>query len=188
MEEGAAHVQVFAVGAVQDGERQKVHDQAADCHDQHQVGHDDEAVVKPVDRLDYDPDRDGEQGESVDERGQHREAAEAEGAFRIRRPSGHAEADPGKRETAEVRQHVAGVGHQGQRAGEDAAHKLDSHEAAGEQRRNRDAVFVSFIAAVMVLRVAAPMIVRAIMRVGMSGVGVIVGHRRQVWRRGLKSK
>ena len=88
--------------------------------------------------LDDDPGGDGEEREAVDEGGHHREAVEAVGAARVGRAAGDAEGEPGHGEGGEVGQHVAGVGEERERAGDEAAGDLDDHEAAGEERGDAD--------------------------------------------------
>ena len=93
-----------------------------------------------------DPCRDREQRDAVDERDEHGEAVEAVGAAPVGRLPREPEADPGEREAREVGQHVAGIGEQRQRAGENAADDLGDHEAARQQRGEPDAALVGRVA------------------------------------------
>ena len=78
MEQGAAHVEVLAIRAVQHSEGSDVDGKAGHRDPGHQHRLDGARFVEPDDGLEDDPRGDGEQGEAVDEGGEHREAPEAE--------------------------------------------------------------------------------------------------------------
>ena len=83
---------------------------------------------QPLDRLVDDPGGDGEQREAVGERDQHLEAVEAISASPVGGAPRQAKAEPGKRQRGEIGEHVAGIGEQRERAGDDAAGDLGEHE------------------------------------------------------------
>ena len=56
--------------------------------------------------------------------------------------SGQVERVPGEPERDRIGQHVAGIGEQRQRAGEQAADRLGDHEAAGQAGGDQDARLV----------------------------------------------
>ncbi len=74
--------------------------------------------VQALHGLHDDPGGDREQCDAVDERDEHGEAVEAVGTAPVGRLAHEPEAEPGEREAREVREHVARVGEQRQRAGE----------------------------------------------------------------------
>ncbi len=114
----------------------------------HSIGaaEDRDGRVEPLHGLDDDPGGDREQRDAVDERDEHGEAVEAVGAAPVGRLARQPEADPGEREAREVREHVARIGEQRQRAGEDAADDLGHHETARQQRSDADAALVGRVA------------------------------------------
>ena len=59
-----------------------------------------------------------------------------------RRPAADHEGVPGERQCRRIRQHMAGIGQQGQRAGKDAADRLHDHEAAGQNQRQQQAPLI----------------------------------------------
>ena len=128
MDEGAAHVEILAVGALQQEERGDIHQQAEHGDDHHDAARHLRGGHQPLDRLVDDPRGDGEQREPVGEGDQHLEAVEAVGAPPVRRTPRQPEAEPGQRERGEVGEHVAGVGEKRERAGGDAAGHLGEHE------------------------------------------------------------
>jgi hypothetical protein len=80
VEQGAADVEVVAIGAVEHCETGDVDGKASGGDPEHQIGLDGVRCHQPFDSFDNDPDGDGEEREAVDEGSQHREAPEAKGA------------------------------------------------------------------------------------------------------------
>ena len=104
------------------------------------------------------------------------EPVEAVRAPPIGRPADEPETNPGERKAREVREHVARVGEQRQRSGQEPAGDLGHHEPAGQKRRNAYAALVAGMGVAMTVaivtvgvtgRVSALVIVMAVtVRVG----------------------
>ena len=89
-------------------------------------------VTTAVDRLDHDPERDAEHRQPVGVGDEDFQPVEAVGHAAGPRPIAHPVGDIGEHQRDGIRQHVAGIGEQRQRAGEEPAGRLGEHEAAGE--------------------------------------------------------
>ena len=135
VEPGAAQVQVAAPAAAQDEQADHVHGQAGDRHDQHQAAFDDDRRPQPADRLDDDQERDADEGRAVGQRGQDLGALIAVGPRRRRRAAAKSHREQGQRDGCRVAGHVAGVGQQGQRAGDEAAGDFGEGKAGHERQR-----------------------------------------------------
>ena len=109
-------------------------------------------------RLDDDAGGDDEQHQSVAEGDQNLQPLEAVGAPAVRRPAREAEGKPGEKEPGKVGEHVAGIGEQRQRAGDEATRRFDDHECAGDERRPEHAALIVAVA------------------VALSAVAVVVRH------------
>ena len=109
-------------------------------------------------RLDDDAGGDDEQHQPVAEGDQNLQPLEAVGAPAVRRPAREAEGKPGENEPGKVGEHVAGIGQQRQRAGDEAAGRFDDHECAGDERRPEHAALIVAVA------------------VALSAVAVVVRH------------
>ena len=109
---GAAHVEIVAVGALKQDEGSDVHQEPEHGDDHHDAARDVGRGHQPLGGLIDDPGGDGEQREPVGKRDQHLEAVEAISAPPVGGTPRQPEAEPGKRERGEVGQHVAGVGEQ----------------------------------------------------------------------------
>ena len=81
-------------------------------------------VGEAPDRRDHDRDRDRDQREAVGERREHLGALEAERPPRAGGPRRHRGREQPQRDRADVGEHVAGVGEQRERAGDDPADGL----------------------------------------------------------------
>ena len=93
-------------------------------------------VREAADRGDRDEDRDDDQREPVDQRGEHFGALEAEGAPAAARPRGQRGAHQPKRDRADVGEHVARVRQDGERPGDDAAHDRDGQHRDVDRERH----------------------------------------------------
>ena len=162
VQERRAQVEVAAVAAGEDEEGDDIGGEPRRRHRQHDAAGHRLRVAEAVRGLDGDPDGDGEEGEAVDEGREHGEPVEAVGALPVGRAAGDAEGEPRHRQRREVGEHVAGVGEERQRAGDDAADDLGDHEAAGEEGRDPDRAGAGGVArdgAVVVIVVVAMMVV-----------------------------
>ena len=140
-----------------------------------------------MDRFEDDPAGHREEGHAVDEGGEDRNPVEAVGAACVGRAPGEAEGEPGERQGGEVGQHVAGVGEERQRAGEEAARHLGEHEAAGEECRDADGAGAGGVLGRdgVAVRVAVAVIVA----VAVVAVGVVVAaHGAARERRAIASE
>src|SRR5690606_26829281 len=99
------------------------------------------------------------------------------------RPLAEMERVPGEPERNRIGEHVAGIGHQRQRAGEPAAERLGDHEAAGQQRDDQHALLVaaavdvhpgSMVVAGMAVLMQAPLVLM-IMVMPMAGPMLMSG-------------
>ena len=142
----ARMLRLSLVARAQHEEGEDVDGQARGRDPQHRRAEHCDGRVQPLHGLRDDPCRDRDQRDAVDERHEHGEPVEAVGAAPVGRLPREPEADPSEREAREVRQHVAGVGEQGQRAGEDAPDDLGDHESARQQRGEPDAALVGRVA------------------------------------------
>ena len=125
MQDGAAHVEAFAVAAMQNEEVDDVDDEAEPGDDQHRSAQHRRRVVDAVERLDSTiHSADGEDGDAVGVGDQRLDPVEAVGEARGRLPVGEVEGIPGEPERDRIRQHVAGVGQQRERSGVEAAEPL----------------------------------------------------------------
>ena len=93
-------------------------------------------VPEPPDRRHRDHHRDGDQQQAVGQRRQHLGALEAEGAARVRGPGGERRGQQGEADRAGVGEHVAGVGEDRQRAGDQAADDLDREHRGVDRERD----------------------------------------------------
>ena len=115
----------------------------AERDDQHQDVHHVGWVAEPPGRLDEHVDRHAEQQHRVGEGGEDLQPVQAErvvpafgaSAGELDRGEGHAEAD-------HVGEHVAGVGDQRQRVGDDAGHDLHQHEDCEDGERYEEPALV----------------------------------------------
>jgi hypothetical protein len=142
VEKSGADVQVVLVPGPQDQENANVYREPRDRDPQHQAAEHLNRLVEPPHRFEHDGSRDRKKRDAVDERHEHRKPVEAIGATPIRRSTREPEPEPRERKAREIREHVAGIGEQGERAGQHAARDLREHEPGGEQARNRDAPLV----------------------------------------------
>ena len=132
LEVGPAYVQVLGLVPAQDDQPGGVGQRADDGDGEHQAGLDLARLAQPVDRLDQHPDGHPDQQQGVAQRGQHLGPLHAVRAARAGGPGAQAGPDQGQHQSGGVGQHVAGVGQQGQRAGEQAADDLGHEDDAGD--------------------------------------------------------
>ena len=81
-----------------------------------------------TDRLDGDPDAQGDQQHGVDERAEDLRALIAVGVAFIRRARGDEARDERDHERRGIREHVRGIREERQRSGQDGADDLDDHD------------------------------------------------------------
>ncbi len=162
VDQRATHVEVVAVAAVEQQEHADIDQEAEDGDAQHGAAHHRLRRHQAARCLDDDAAGDNEKHQAVAEGDQHLQSFEAVGALVVRGPARKAEGEPGEEQAGEIGQHVAGVGEQRQRAGDQAAGRLYHHETAGDERRPEQAAFVVAVA------VAVP--------AGMA-MAVVVAHR-----------
>ena len=158
MNQGAAHVEVLAVAAVEEHEHADIDGEADGRDHQHGAAHHRLRRHQAPRRLDDDAAGDDEQHQPVAEGDQDLQPLEAIGAPAVGRPAREAEGKPGEREPGKVGEHVAGIGQQRQRAGNEAAGRFDDHERAGDERRPEQAALIVAVA------------------VALSAVAVVVRH------------
>ena len=138
----ARTLRLRAAAAMQDPERDRVDDQAGGGDDQHGAADHRHRLHEALHRLPGDGDRDEEQRQPVDEGGQHLEAVEAVGALPVGGARRDPHGEPGERQRRGIGQHVAGVGEQRQRPGDDAADRLGQHGDRGQQAGPEQAALV----------------------------------------------
>ena len=101
-------------------------------------------VADAADRLDEHVDRDPDEQHGVGEGGQDLEPVEPERAVRAGRGArGELDGGQGHPESEDVGEHVAGVGQQGQRVGEEPADHLDDHEGGEHREGGGEAALVA---------------------------------------------
>ncbi len=143
MQRGAADIEVLPVAAVQDREGDHIHDQAGPGHDQHGRPRHLDRRNQAAQRFEEYPADDDQQAQTIHEGRENLEALVTERPPRVRRAPADVESNGRERERHRVRQHVARVGQQRERAGENAADDFDDHEGAGQCQRNDDALHVA---------------------------------------------
>ena len=137
LEEGRAHVHVVRAGAHEQGDRGAVAHQADETEHDHRGGghlgrldqatyglHDDKAAHR-------------EQDGRLSRGGEHLGAQEAPRARGRGRTAGQNGGTEGKAQTEDVRQHVTGVGEQGEASGDDRTDHLDDEDGRGDAENGR---------------------------------------------------
>ena len=136
---GAFEVEAGVAIAVQEEQAADVGEEADDGDREHQAGADGGGFGETFPGFVQDAAGDEEQQGAVEEGGEGFGAALAEGALIGGGAEAAAEGPPGGAEGGGVGQHVAGVGHEGQRAAEPAADELDDHQGGGQREGGGDA-------------------------------------------------
>ncbi len=133
--EAALDVEVRAVCARQLPGRHDVQDGAGNGHRQDQPGPHVRRLDEPVDRLEDDEAGDHQQRDAVGLRGEDLQASEAERERALGRARGELERQQREAERARVGEHVAGVGEQRERVGDDARGDLAGHHEQDQRQR-----------------------------------------------------
>ena len=124
---GTAHVQAVVATGLEDPHADEVHQQAAGCDGQHRGTRHGLRVGEALDRLAHDQHRHHDQRDTLGQRCEDLRAHAAVGPAL----AGGARGDPGREqrqaESGRVGEHVAGIGEQGQGAGQQAADDLGDH-------------------------------------------------------------
>ena len=123
---------------------------------------DNPTLQQALNGLEQDPADDQQQTEPVDERRQDLETLVTVGQVAARRALADMERGSSERQRHRVSQHVAGVGQQRQRPGQDAADDLDDHESARQDERDQYTLQVPGIGLVH-MRVSVVVIVTMVM-------------------------
>ena len=173
MDGGALEVEVGPLAAPEDPQNDEVDHQAHGRDHQHGPAENLDRREQAARRLDQDPADDGDQGHAVDEGGQHLEAMVAIGAARVVGTPGDAERHPGERQGGGVGQHVAGVGDQRQRAGEQPAHHLGHREPAGQPQGDQHAARV--IGRHLAVGVGVAVVMAVVVAVGVAVIAGLAG-------------
>ena len=166
----APAVEVFRVAAVQQGQRDDVGDEPDDRDQRHGVAVHWRRHDEALHRLEGDPAARQQQQRAVDEGREHRHARMAEAVAGVGGLQGLACSEQAQSQRAGVRQHVSGIGDEGQRAADHTTGDADDHRHHGDAERPGETV----VGGVSGMIVRLVMIVRVGMVVVVTGVGVAV--------------
>ena len=132
-----------------------VHGEADGGDDQHRHAQHLDRLEHALDGLEADHRRDEEQGEAIGECGQNLETIKAVGALPVGGAPGDTHRQVGEREGGRVGQHVAGIGEQRQRAGDDAAGRFGDQRHGRQQAGQQQPALVLLAAPVRMSRTVA---------------------------------
>ena len=151
MQQGRSGVQAVRI-AVQAPRDEEIDDETDHRHRHHRATEDLPGLGQALDGLGQDPERDHHQGTGVQGRAQHLGALIAHGLLAVGGPCRDPVRDQGHRQGADVREHMARVGKQGQRPGEHPADGLDHHIGGRQhQREAQRALLFSVVSVVVVV-------------------------------------
>ena len=139
MEEGAADVDVFVPGAVQTEHDAAVHHHGADGHEKHGVLIHRGGMQQAHPAFVEDPEREADEREGVQKRGENAGAVISEGARFVGWFALQVDGEPGEQQRQSVGGVMPGVGDQRKTVGPDAGRQFeDNKRAGGEQRPDQD--------------------------------------------------
>ena len=173
MQPSAAHVEVLLVSSVQDKEYNDIGGKAGERHAQHGASQHCDGVKKSAYRLEDDPAADDKKRASIDKGNQDFESFIAIGPVRVSGPLSNPEGDPAHPQRDRVRNHVAGIGQECQRVGDQAAGYLNQHEGENDEERPTQAALIGDSGPVAVtVMMGMPMIVGVTMSMLVRGMVV----------------
>lgn len=112
-----------------------VDDGPAEGDDEHPSGENLRWIAKAIGRLDEDPDRDRDESDAIDERGENLCTFETEAALRRRRPPGEPDREEREGDRPRVGEHVTCVGEKSEAAGQQAADRFGRRVGVGQSER-----------------------------------------------------
>ncbi|CAM2197286.1 protein of unknown function [Paraburkholderia kururiensis] len=166
-----AQIEVFAVAAVKNEKRDHVRRKTRNRHDHHRLACNGHGRGEPLHGLDHDPRGNDEERAAIHERSENFEPFVAVGKLRGSGALAVVNGDPAEAERGGVADHVAGVGEQRERAGNQAAHHLHHHEQRNDDERPADAMLVRDAVQMVVTGVA---VVVAAMAMAVAVIVIVV--------------
>ncbi len=161
----AAHVEIV-LAAMQQPEGDDVDHEARHCDHEHRRSHHGCRLHDAAHGLDGDPEHDADHHDAVREGREDFRSRIAVGARLVGRTARQPRRHEGKHQRACIGQHVARIGEQRERARDNAAHRFQHHEAAGEPHGEHHALLVAHSMRVMAMGVGVRMIVVMCAHVG----------------------
>src|SRR5690554_1548933 len=142
MEDRPLHVHMLAISARKQVEHEQVHKETKSGDDEHRPGEHLRGISKALIGFDEDPKDDPKERERVDEARDYLESEITKGAFPVGFAAAETEGRIGEPQRDRIREHMPGVGDEGERAGDVAADGLDEHEGEDQKERDEDLALV----------------------------------------------